>query len=257
MNTRSQSIRRTTPSLRATALAVALLAATLAPRAFAGNPSTTTAPTTAPMAAVTTQAAPTPHAKTQAAGSVIDESLLRFSRDGQTAMDSVRLARVDLFDGKTDLARQDLQTARKALIAARAEAPSFATTTQVRVGGKSLGTEQSKVKADVVPIDGDLVVTDEALMAPQHQGFLAKARTFMHLGDKASAVKALKEGEIDVTYQRKWLVIPDALRQLDQAEALTAKGQYYQANLALKALEDGVQVDTVSFGQSPATHPAS
>jgi len=246
MNPLNPTPRRAAWTGTATALAAALCIGTTPVLVQAATPTTATVAATTPAnSPATTQ----PDA--------VDDALMKFSQAGQDAIDSVRLARLDLFSGKTDLATKDMKAAQMSLIQAKAEAPSFATTTQVKVEGQVVGTDKDAVKSDVVPIDGDIVLADHMKLQPQHQGALAKARGFLHMGDKASAVKTLKASQIDVAYQRRWLALPEASQQLDHAIELASQGKYYEANLALKAIEDGVQTDTVSFAAPAQSAPAA
>jgi hypothetical protein len=60
-------------------------------------------------------------------------------------------------------------------------------------------------------------------------------------------------GAIDVNYTRWWLPIAPTETHLDQAIKLADESKYYEANLALKAIEDSVTVDSISFSDLPAT----
>lgn len=180
------------------------------------------------------------------------DAVLKFSQAGHDAFASIRKARTDLFNGQTDAATTEMKAAQMSLIAAKAEAPSFATTTQTKVMGKVVGTQKDLFKADAVPVGGDLVLADNFQLSEQHRPVMAKANEQLAKGNKKAAVEVLKQGNVDVSYSRQWLPLASAEKNLDKAITLASSKHYYEANLALKAIEDTVQTDIVSFDTAPA-----
>lgn len=180
------------------------------------------------------------------------DAMLRFSQAGRTAIDNIKVARIHLNDGKTDLAMGELKEAQSALMTAKAEAPTFVDQTKVMVQGKQVGQESAKVTADLVPVGSDIVLADNFKLSEKHRPFLSKAKDFLSRGNQKSAVETLKQGEIDIAVSRVWMPLSNTERQLDKAISLAAKKDYYNANLALKAIEDGLQVDIASYDLAPA-----
>ena len=168
------------------------------------------------------------------------DALLKFSQAGRDAFDNVRLARVDLFNGRTDAAIKEMKAAQVALIAAKAEAPTFTSSAQEKVMGKVLDTTKQSITADAVPVGGDLVLDDNFQLSPKHQPVLAKAKEQLAKGDKKAAIEVLKQGNIDVSYNRLWLPMASSEKNLDKAINLATSKHYYGANLALKSIEDGL-----------------
>jgi hypothetical protein len=234
LHTSRLSIRRPRPQ------ALALVAALAVGGAFTLAQAAATPP-----AAATTAAA-------KAGNGNGNEAMLKFSQAGHDAYAQIRQARNDIFDGHTDAALKAMKAAQFSLIAAKAEAPSFATSTRTTVMGKLVASTKERFTADAVPVDGDLVLSDKFQLSERHQPTLAKAKAHLARGDKTAAVETLKQGEIDVAYNRLWLPIAPAEKNLDKAIALATSGKFYDANLALKAIEDGVQVDIVRFDTAPA-----
>jgi hypothetical protein len=198
----------------------------------------------------TAQATTTTNA--QAAAPDRTDALLKFSQAGRDAYEQVRQARRDLFDGRTDDAIAEMRAAQSSLIVAKAEAPTFATNTQTKVMGKVVDTTKDSFTAQSVPLGGDLVLAENFQLSERHQPAMAQARQHLAKGDQKSAVQALKAGAIDVAYNRQWLPIAGTEKNLGKAINMATSKKYYEANLALKAIEDGVQVDTVSFIDPPA-----
>jgi hypothetical protein len=199
--------------------------------------------------AATTTSAVTPATAAHASDST--DAVLQFSQAGHDAFDNIRMARIDLFNGRTDTAMKELKAAQVSLITAKAEAPTFVTKMQTQEMGKVVGTTKDTFTADAVPVGGDLVLADNFQMTEQHKPVLAKANAQLAKGDKKAAVEVLKAGDIDVSYNRQWLPISSAEKNLDKAIHLATAKKYYDANLALKSIEDGVQVDSVSFDEPP------
>ena len=46
-----------------------------------------------------------------------------------------------------------------------------------------------------------------------------------------------------------------AKKHIDEAAKLMGEGKYYEANLALKAVEDAVVVETFALDSTPTTNP--
>lgn len=61
----------------------------------------------------------------------------------------------------------------------------------------------------------------------------------------------MRPTEIDVKYRRFWVPIIPSKAHLATAIKLADDSKYYESNLALKAIEDSVKVDTVSLRGLP------
>jgi hypothetical protein len=71
-------------------------------------------------------------------------------------------------------------------------------------------------------------------------------------GEHTKAVEELRLGDIDVNFARELMPVAKADKGVDEAIKLATDGKYYEANLALKAIEDGVTIDSVNiFGLAP------
>ena len=62
----------------------------------------------------------------------------------------------------------------------------------------------------------------------------------------------LRQGQISVNYISEWMPLASTGKNLDQAIKLEQAGKHYQANLALKAIEDSLVVESVML---PASTP--
>lgn len=180
-----------------------------------------------------------------------EKSLLKLSEDGYTAMRAVRGARMAIFNGKPELASELLNTARTSLDAAAKEAPSFALKTETSIDGKLVSSESKSGKIDLIPIDAELVLADNFVLTPEKQVHVDKANAHFKRGAKKEALTELRLGEIDVTYMRVLLPIDATKKHIDEAIKLTGAHKYYEANLAMKAAEDGLLVDSVTLVDMP------
>jgi hypothetical protein len=91
-------------------------------------------------------------------------------------------------------------------------------------------------------------------MAPEKKAHIDKANEHFMKGDHATGLEELKLAAIDVNYTRWWLPVAATETHLDQAMKLANENKYYEANLALKAIEDSVTMDSIGFGDLPTTN---
>jgi hypothetical protein len=108
-----------------------------------------------------------------------------------------------------------------------------------------MNTMDSKMRS--VPVDGQLALADDFVMTPEKKAHVDKANESFKKGDHATGLEELRLGAIDVNYTRWWLPIAPTETHLAQAIKLANESKYYEANLALKAIEDSVTMDSISF----------
>lgn len=178
-------------------------------------------------------------------------ALMKFSQDGNDAVREITAARVAIFDANTKGAADLLNKAKASMAKAEADAPSFDVKTTVSVGGKNLGTTSDNEKAQLVPVDGQLVLADDFVSTPEKAAHINKANEHLRNGKKEEALKELRLGEVAVMYNRAWLPIAATVKHLDQAKKLMDEHKYYEANLALKAIGDGMTFDSVTLTEAP------
>lgn len=178
-----------------------------------------------------------------------EKTLFKLSQDGFSAMRTVRAARLALFNGKSDLVSDLLAKAKELLNQAEKEAPTFAIKTQESINGKNVGSDAETGKIDVIPIDASLALADDFVPTHEKKAHIAKANEHFKKGQAKEALDELRLGEIDVNYKRVLMPINATKKHVDQALKLIAEHQYYEANLALKAAEDGLTVDTINLAE--------
>ncbi len=186
-----------------------------------------------------------------------EKTLLKLSQDGFNAMRFVRAARVSLFNGKTDQVPELLKDAKTALESAEKEAPSFAVKVSESLNGKSAGTESETEKVDVIPIDASIAVADDYVLTNEKKAHIAKANEHFKKGQSKEAMEELRLADVDLNYTRTLMPLNSTMKHVDQALKLLGEHKYYEANLALKAAEDGLTIETVNLLEPAGKHAAA
>ncbi len=208
----------------------------------------TTAPaatTTAPAAAADAKADAKTEAKSEAKSEAL--SIMRYSEDGGRAIREIGAARVAIFNGDTKLASELITRAKASVAKAEQEAPTFKV--QNEESGKA-GAANETVKAQMVPVDGDLVLAEDFVPTPDKRARIEKANEHFKNGNAKDALEELRLGDIAVMYTRAWMPLAGAAKHLDQAVKFMDAQKYYEANLSLKAIGDSITVDSVAINEA-------
>jgi hypothetical protein len=223
-----------TKTLRPTPLmlAMALSASALAFPSFSQAANTTTAPAAAVKAAAAKGKATQPASP--------NRLTVKLSEDGFNAMRDVRMARIAIFEGDTQNAANFVSQANQSLNAV----------------DKAAAKEAAQVKDDLLPIDGQIVVADNFIDTPAKRQHIGKANEHLKKGQPEKAQDELRLAEVDASFSRVLMPVDATRRHLNAAETLLKSDRFYEANLALKAAEDGLLVDTVAMSDMPAATAA-
>jgi hypothetical protein len=205
------------------------------------------ATTSAPAAASTSA----PAAKSAAQSDAL--SIMRYSQDGSRAIREIGLARVAIFNGDPKLASDLIAKAKASVAKAEQEAPTFTLKVSDVANGKGVGTASEPGKAQMVPVDGDLVLAEDFVPTPEKRARIDKANEHFRNGKAKEALEELRLGDISVMYTRAWMPLAAANKHLDQATKFMGAHKYYEANLALKAIGDSITVDSVAINE-PTTN---
>jgi len=177
--------------------------------------------------------------------------LAMFSQAGNAAIQAIRGARVAIFNGDPNTAKQLLDKAKTSVETAAKDAPMFNTRTTMSVQGKVVGSADQESTAGLVPVDGQVVQVDDFVLTPEKKAHIDKANEHFKKGESKQALDELRLADIDVNYSRSWMPIAAAQKHLDDAIKLLNEDKYYEANLALKAIEDSVTTDSVTLAEAP------
>lgn len=166
-----------------------------------------------------------------------DKMNLAVSDDGYQVMHDVHAARIALFNGDTDAAKQLVNQAQQGLKKTRSDE-------------KALGSN-SKNDPNLISIDGQLVVGQDYVPTPEKTAALNKGNDTLKQGDSTSAVEQLKLAEVDIGYSRILMPLAETQKYVDEAAALIYSQNYYDANLALMHAENGLDTETVMLVEAP------
>ena len=211
----------------------------------AANTTAPAATTTAPAAADVAKADAKTEAKSEAKSEAL--SIMRYSEDGGRAIREIGAARVAIFNGDTKLASELITRAKASVAKAEQEAPTFKV--QTEESGKA-GAANETVKAQMVPVDGDLVLAEDFVPTPDKRARIEKANEHFKNGNAKDALEELRLGDIAVMYTRAWMPLAAAAKHLDQAVKYMDAQKYYEANLSLKAIGDSITVDSVAINEA-------
>ncbi|MGD9540209.1 YfdX family protein [Methylocystis sp.] len=176
-----------------------------------------------------------------------ERALMQLSQDGISALRAIRSARIALFNGKPEIVSQLLDSAEASLRTAENEAPSFTIKASETINGKDAESATASQKLDLIPIDATLALADNYVPTRENQAHIAKANEHLKNGEQKAAIEELRLAEVDLKYTRILMPIEATKKHVDQAVQLLGEHKYYEANLALKAVDDGLTVETVNL----------
>ena len=205
-------------------------------------------------AAGTTQ----PTAVTQDAKS----ELGKLSADGRKAFQDVRLARLAIFDGRTDQAKKYVDEAKAAITKAKTDDTAFTkaeaslkppagVSQRTATQGGSDKSKQGTTPTAWLPVDGGLTLGEDFVATPAKAAGVAKANDQLKKGDHKQAMETLKLSEIDVAFVMEVAPLDKTISGIDTAAQLIDSGKYYEGNQALKGVEDDVRFDVAEVNSGP------
>jgi len=166
---------------------------------------------------------------------MLEQNRVKLSKDAMFSMRDVNEARFALFEGQLQAARTDVDAALTRINAAVEEAETYAIDLK------------SPEKDDwYVPFDTQITLLDA--YKEQENG---------KKGDNHNAAKtagatqeeALELSEVDFAVSSGLIPVKFAQQQIAEAAKLIEAGDYYAANLALKAVGDAVIIQTVAIDE--------
>lgn len=175
------------------------------------------------------------------AAAKIDDALGQVSQEGLSALHAVSLARMAINDGDYSAAKNLLTDAQQALNKA-GKAESTVATQAKDQGNQTAQSQQS----DMIPILGQYQITEVLDANASNTTHIKKAKEHLKKGDADSAMDELGLAAADFDVQV--LAVPLSATQDHVKAALNLLDQkkYHEANMALKAVEDSVQYNTIS-----------
>jgi hypothetical protein len=179
------------------------------------------------------------------------QETLKMSHEGFSAMRAIRAARVAIFNGEPKVAAKLLTIAQRDLRFALRDAPMFLTTMEASVDGKVVAAGVDVAKENWIPIDGQVSLSDTFVASPENEKHIKKANEHFKNGDNKQAIEELRLASIDVKCTRVLMSLTKTMHSVAEAAKLVEEQKYYEANVALKAAEDGLVVDTTNVFAVP------
>ena len=205
------------------ALSSGLIASGITPAFSKDNPTSTAAP-----------------AEETAADQAEEQDFIRVSEDALMTMRNVHSARLAIFDGSPDKAQTYADAAVARIAATAKDEEKYALDTKTPITDDSY-----------VPFDASLTVAKTFVPNEANMKHIAKANEHLHKGQKKEAMEVLKLGEVDVAVSAELVPVKLAQKYIGEAAKLIGEGKYYEANLALKTVEDAVVADTFAIDAVP------
>lgn len=201
------------------------------------------------------------------------------SEQGLAAVNQVHLARLAINDGYVDSAKKLLADARKQLDQVRKEDRPVTVTTDVKVANQPVQHERTQEQLDLIPILSELevvegFVTPEANATPPadqtaavkaqptattaktgnadtatdqakaKDTAIAQAKEHLRQGDRQAAAQALKLADLTLVSRVLSLPLAQTNAHVNTAIQLVEQGKLHEANLELKAIQDGLVITT-------------
>ncbi|PFG62825.1 YfdX protein [Thioclava sp. ES.031] len=179
-------------------------------------------------------------AVSQTTASSTDKDLLTTVNDAYTAMREVRAARLAIFDGNTDMATKMTKDATAKMQAAEKAESKW-----------GVPSKAGKKGVTYLPFDSSIALGESFTVTPDNQKAVGKANQQMAQGNAKAAAKTLKDNDIDVSISAAMVPAKASLAHLQDASKLIKSGNYYEANLALKGVEDSVVIDQWGLDNLP------
>lgn len=178
---------------------------------------------------------------------VVERALMQLSQDGFSAVRAIRAARIALFNGNPESVSPLLESAAASLRAAEKDATPFAVKVSETVNVKSGEITTQSQKLDLIPIDATLALADNYVPTSENSAHIAKANEHIKKGAQTEAMEELRLAQVDLKYTRVLMPIEATKKRVDEAIELVRQRKYYEANLALKGVDDGLTVETVTL----------
>jgi hypothetical protein len=182
---------------------------------------------------------------------VVDKDFGRLSTDGVSAFSDIHLARMAIFDGKTDEAAELVADAQVSLGKAKGDDTAFVKAeSEFHTPGQSAPTapgNQPKTTTPVawIPIDGDLVLGETFKPTPEKSAAVVTARKGLEKGEGAKSLESIKIAAIDVDYTMAVVPLETSIADIDEANRLMTSHDYYGASQSLRLAEAAVRYDEI------------
>ncbi|MGV2289098.1 YfdX family protein [Trinickia sp. YCB016] len=198
----------------------------------------------------------------QAAASVpnakVAKDLRKLSQEGSKAFDQIGKARVALFDGKPEVAAKLVKEAQQSLKLAKKDDTAF-----LKAESEMKGPAAEMAKADAkepvqwLPVAGDISIVEDITKVPSKIDAANKANEQMKNGDRDGALETLRLADVKIRFTLAAVPLAKTIAAVDTADGLLTAKQYYEANLAMKQVQDSVRYAELDATAKPDSQPAA
>ncbi len=171
----------------------------------------------------------------------IQKEMLKTADEALTAVTGAHAARLALFENDIETAKTQLSQAHSKFLDAEKDAKSLAVA----------DTENPRLEAKYLPFDMSMALSESFQPTAQNKEALKNAAELMQSGKADNAAEVLRAADIEVSVSAAMLPLAQTADQFDQAQKLVDEGKYFEANLALKSIEDSVIVRSFSIDAIP------
>lgn len=170
-----------------------------------------------------------------------DNEMIKTSEDAHNAFRDLRAARLAIFNGYIEQANQLMHQAEASLEKARSMQDILSVQTNHALPNSGA----------YIPVDVSLALSESFVPTKEKESVIQKVNQFLFKKDRKRAVDALKAANIDVMVSTALLPIDASLENIKQATTLFEQKKFYEANLALKAVEDSIIVENYNTDNIP------
>ncbi len=173
---------------------------------------------------------------------VEDNEIILSSDDAYLALRDIQAGRLAIFNGEPSTAVELTKAATAKLKLASEHSRDL-----------SIQTAKAESSDDLyVPFDMSLGLAAGYVATEEKTAKLKEANTHIANGNEKKAAEILKLANIDVTVKAALLPVNASIRHAEDAMMLLDDGMYYEANLALRAIESSIVVEYFSIDAVPA-----
>ncbi len=182
-----------------------------------------------------------------------DKDLGKLSIDGAAAYQDIGLARLAIYDGKTDAATKLVNDALSSLSRAKSDDVVF-TKTEADLSPPKTVAGQAQTPSNVsraaiawVPVSGEFILDETLTPTAAKTGAVDEANKHLRNGEPDKAKDVLKVAAIDADYVMTVAPLAQTTQDVQQASKMLLDHSYYAASQQLRDAQMAVRYDTVTL----------
>lgn len=177
-----------------------------------------------------------------------DQDASKLSKDGYAAIRDISQARLAIFNGQPGQAKTFTNEAETAFEKAQRDDTVFTkaeSDLRAPLGKSQPGSSAAANTTPTawIPVDGSMTLSENYVDTPEKSAGVAKANQQFKEGDHKHAMETLKLANVDVSFTSEVAPVAETMAGIRKADELIEAGKYYEANQALKSVEDGYRFD--------------